>query len=159
MNNTSTNENIGYHFEQTSIDFSSNPSINDLQNTNEIVNNITSTNPKSQFTLNSIKKSNSDFILNNFNSSKKSSLSLSYSLISKISQKNNFHLKRLNSTRLEKKGFSQPLQETKKSRYISQNLANFHDFHTNQMHFLSKKINRNEIEIEIIDLTKEFELD
>ena len=116
-------------------------------------------NPKNQFTLNSIKKSNSDFILNKFNSSKKSSLSLSYSLISKISQKNNFNLKRLNSTRFEKKGFSQALQETKKSRYISQNLTNFHDFQTNQMHFLSKKINRNEIEIEIIDLTKEFELD
>jgi hypothetical protein len=108
-------------------------------------------NPKNQFTLNSIKKSNSDFILNNINSSKKTSLSLNYSIISKISQKNNFQIKRLNSSRFEKKGFSQAFQETKKSRYISQNFANFHDFHTNQIHFLSKKINRNEIDT--IDLT------
>ena len=150
----STNTNNEFHSARTAYVsdlFDSQKNI--IQNSNEIVKNFSDNRfDFSQSSLNLMKRSFSDYVLNCNSSIKQPSLSLKHSEISQVAQKNHFHLKRLNSNRIWKKSFSNILQETKRSRYISQRLGDLE----RQKQSYNKKADITEIEV--IDLTKEFEL-
>jgi hypothetical protein len=103
--------------------------------------------------LNSIQK------LSDYRKFKQTSSSLIYTDLSKAFDNNALHIKRLNTSSIEKKTIGKILKENDKVRFLSQNLTTLNEVQINSLFrkriLTNKEKKRNNTEI--IDLTNEFE--